>query len=268
MNIVMSGNSTVYTGMELAIYSTLTHNKHINWYIFTMDIVVATPSGETIVYEGLTEWQRKKLTSIVNYLDKTSRITFINAAPYYAEYLEQSVNNLSQFTPYASLRLIIDVALPYIDDVLYFDCDIAVTNNFESMYYECCNNKQEQAFAVYEPNACNNEGEMVSGVMFFNLDTARKNQFFNRARHNYNVNLYVYPDQMALRDSGKIARLNPTYGYMWDYKKNNETPVIIHFTCELHPKIYCTYPAHFYRVFPEFNYVQKGVQLLDTVNGF
>ena len=267
MNIVMSGNATVYTGMELAIYSTLTHNKSINWYIFTMNITINTPNGP-IEYEGLTDWQRKKLTAIVNYLDKTSRITFIDAAPYYAQYLENSVNSLSTFTPYAALRLIIDVALPYLNEVLYFDCDVAVTGNFLSMYEECRMNKSHQAFAVYEPHACNNEGEMVSGVMFFNLDTARKNNFFPRARHNYNVNLYVYPDQMALRDSGTIERLNPAYGYMWDYRKNNDNPIIIHFTCELSPKIYCTFPAHFYKVFPEFDYVQKGVKLLDTINGF
>ena len=37
MNILMSGNDHVYPGMELAIYSTLTHNKGIKWYIFTME---------------------------------------------------------------------------------------------------------------------------------------------------------------------------------------------------------------------------------------
>lgn len=267
MNIVMSGNSTVYTGMELAIYSTLTHNKGINWYIFTMDISIEDPDGRVIVYEGLVEWQREKLTKIVHYLDKTSRITFIDAAPYYAKYLENSVNNLSTFTPYAALRLIIDVALPYLNDVLYFDCDVAVTDNFYSMYEECKMNKTKQAYAVYEPHACNSEGEMVSGVMFFNLDTARKNNFFSRARHNYNVNLYVFPDQMAMRDSGTIDRLNETYGYMWDYRKNNHNPIILHFTCELSPKIYCTEPAHFFRVFPEFEYVQKGTRLLDVIHG-
>ena len=31
MNILMTGNDRVYPGMELAIYSTLTHNKGINW---------------------------------------------------------------------------------------------------------------------------------------------------------------------------------------------------------------------------------------------
>lgn len=267
MNIVMCGNSTVYTGIELAVYSTLTHNKNINWYIFTMDITMEN-NENNVHYEGLTQWQKNKLKHIVNYLDPHSNIVFIDAAPYYSQYLEESVNCFSAFTPYASLRLIIDQALPFINDVLYFDCDIAVTGNFQAMYEECKNNKQEWAFAVYEPNACNNEGEMVSGVMFFNLDVARKNNSFVRARHNYNVNLYRYPDQMALRDSGDIAKLNATYGYMWDYKKNNITPIIIHFTCELSPKIYTTFPAHFYRVFPEFEYVLKGVRLLDTINGF
>lgn len=58
---------------------------------------------------------------------------------------------------------------------------------------------------------------MVSGVMFLNLDTIRRNGFLDRARDNYMKHLYFYPDQMALRDSGSIAHLNNAYGYLWDY---------------------------------------------------
>lgn len=271
MNIVMSANDYVYSGLELVIYSTLTHNHNINWYIFTMNVAIADDTGNFRGYNGLDDFHQAKLRKIVKYLDKHSNITFIDCAPYYQQYLEGSVNENSSFTPYATLRLIMDKALPYVNEALYFDCDLGIRGNFESMYYDCMNNKQHSCFAVYAEDAIQHEGEMVSGVMFLNLDTIRKNGFLDRARQNYLENEYFYPDQMALRDSGEIAPLNSTYGYLWNYYERNSSPIIVHFTNELTPKIYDARAQdneqYFYRCFSEFAYVKKGLRLIDRIHG-
>lgn len=267
MNIVMAANDYVYTGVELTIYSTLTHNKNINWYILTMDIDLNTGYH----YIGLHDWMKDKLTKIVKYLDSNSNIVFIDCYDYYMQYLAGGPNDETTFTPYTALRLIIDKAIPFIDDALYLDCDVGVCGNFESMYNQCKQNKDEIAFAVYANDACFHEGEMVAGVMFYNLDVIKKRHFFERARYNFRNNYYIYPDQMAMRDAGEVARLDPLYGYMWNYKKENIKPVIIHFTNALTPKIYEANKINnkqwFYKIFPEFEYVDKGIKLLDTIVG-
>lgn len=271
MNIVMSANDYVYCGVELVIYSTLTHNKNINWYIFTMNVAIRDDEGNYKAYKGLNDRQQEKLRKIVKYLDKNSNITFIDCAPFYQKHLEGSVNEQSDFTPYATLRLIMDKALPYVNETLYFDCDVGVMGNFESMYRDCAQQKSESCFAVYADDANQHEGEMVSGVMFLNLDTIRRNGFLDRARDNYMKNFYMYPDQMALRDSGAIAHLNNAYGYLWDYQKRNVSPIIVHFTNDLEPKIYDARgqenEQYFYRRFPEFAYVRTGLRLIDQING-
>lgn len=268
MNVLMSGDARVYPGIEIAIYSMMTHNKNVNWYILTMDIVMVTDTYERC-YVGLQDNQKDKLRKIVNYLDSNSHITFIDAYDLYAKYLAGSVNDLSAFTPYAALRLIADKVLPNCNEFLYLDCDVAIMKNIESMYYDCASKKEEIAFGVYEPEACNWEGEMVSGVMFFNLDTARRYHFFEHARQNYKQNEYPFPDQMAMRDTAKVARLDPTYGYMWDYKKLNASPAILHFTNELVVKPYTDNHnlRYFYKVYPELEYIYKGTKLLDTIIG-
>lgn len=267
MNVVMAANDTVYCGLELVIYSTLTHNKNINWYILTMDI--GLPNGQA--FRGIDEAQKNKLRKIVQYLDQNSNITFVDCAQYHKDFLAGGANEFSGFTPYAALRLIMDKALPYINDALYFDCDVAVRGNFETMYYDCCNHKENCAYAVYAEEAEHHEGEMVSGVMFFNLDVTRKTGFFDRAIYNFKAREYRYPDQMAMRDAGAIARLSPIYGYMWDYQKNNTNPIILHFTNQLTPKIYMARNEDneqwFYKVFPEFVYVRTGLRLIDTIVG-
>lgn len=268
MNIVMAANESVYCGVELAIYSTLTHNKNINWYILTMDITL--DNGQ--IFNGLSEPMKDKLAKVVDYLDPSgSNIVFIDCQEAYDRHLRGGVNEYSNFTPYATLRLLMDKMLPRINDALYFDCDIAVRGSFEDMYAACRKDKEKAAYAVYAEDAFGHEGEMVSGVMFFNLDATRKNGFFDRAIHNFKTNQYQYPDQMAMRDAGSIARLNKAYGYMWDYQKENTEPVIVHFTNGLSPKIYMARnegnEQWFYKVFPEFTYVRTGLRLIDTIRG-
>ena len=270
MNVVMCGDRTVYEGMILALYTLLTHNKNVNIYILSMNISVEDNFGKVKNYTALGESEVTEMESIVNYLDSNSNIVFVDAVPYYLEYLSESINNGSGFTPYASLRLILDKALPYLNEVLYFDCDVAVRKDISGLYEDCKRNRDYSAFAVYATEAFGGEGEMISGIMFLHLDMIRKNGFFERARHNYMVKLYRYPDQMALRDSGPIGQLDESYGYFRDYRKYSVDPYILHFTCFLTPKIYDpnTELYYFFNLFPEFKYVQDGIRLIDTINGF
>lgn len=266
MNILLSGNDHVYPGMELVIYSTLTHNKNINFYVLSMDITQHASDGVRS-YIGLQDYQKEKLEKIVHYLDSRSKITFIDAAPFYQKYLEGGPNEFSNFTPYAPLRLCADVMLPYVDDLLYLDCDTAVCKNLESMYNDCLTHQDGYVFATYAEDAYGGDGEMVSGIMFFNLAKCRTNGFLERARQNFLQNFYVFPDQMALRDAGTIYRLPSSYGDFKDMWLTKSVPHIVHFTCDL-TKIYdSNYSVpYFYRKYPQFEYVQKGLRLLDTIN--
>lgn len=157
--------------------------------------------------------------------------------------------------------------MPYVDDLLYLDCDTATMENFETMYYQCKGNPSDFCFAVYAEDACDGEGEMVSGVMFLNLNRIRANGFLESARQNYRKNLYIYPDQMALRDSGPIARLPNIYGYLWDYRKTNVHPIIVHFTNDFPCKIYSEgmNKASFYRIYSDFAYVKEGCEMIDKI---
>lgn len=269
MNVAMCGDSRVYYGLELVIYSMLTHNKNINFYILTMDVDVQINEHQISSFSGINEIQKKKLQDIVTYLDKNSNIVFIDVLSLYEEYLADSVNADTPFTPYASLRLILDIVLPFVDDILYLDCDLGFCRNIEAMYNDCKNNSKHYAYATYSKKAFGGEGEMVSGIMFFNLKKIRENGFFERARHNYRATMYEFPDQGALRDAGEIEQLEEAYGIFYDYRKYKVNPAIIHFTCFLSPKIYnADSPNYFYKVFPEFKYVQDGLRLMDTINGF
>lgn len=264
INILMAGNDVVYPGMELAIYSTLTHNKGINWHIFTMDITIERDDGLCRDFHSLNEWQRNKLKKIVTYLDPTSRIIFHDVKELYMKHFWKNPNEWSGFTPYAALRLLADLELKYTPHVLYFDCDIAVQGDITKMYWDYLDKGYEYC-AYICPDACDFEGEMVSGIMLMNLDKIRETGFLEKARENVRTHVYRFYDQDALSAAGKAYPLPETYGYMEELERCPYDPVILHFTNKLIPKVYDTLGVtYFYRRFPKLEYVKKGVELLDT----
>lgn len=267
MNILLEGNDYTYYGIELVIYTLLTHNKHCNIYIFTMDYELDHQNGTMEVFKSYHPEQRERLKKLVKYLDSTSKICFIDALDVYKKYLIPSVNELTPFTPYAALRLVADILLPNINEVLYLDADVAITGNIEGVYNDYANRDGEYSAYVAQ-EACNYEGEMVSGVILFNLKKIRETGFLEKARKNYKENVYKYPDQMALRDAGNALQFPDYFGYCMKLTNRTELPLIVHFTNEVSPKIYmcndCV--SIFYRTFPWLQYVKDGLAVFDKIN--
>lgn len=267
MNILLEGNDFTYKGIELVVYTLLTHNKHCNIYICTMDVEVDNKNGVVQVFKSYTIEQQEYLKRLVRYIDSTSNICFIDAKQIYDKYLTPSVNETTPFTPYAALRLAADVLFPNLNEILYLDADTAITGNIEGVYNDYAARDGNYSACVLQ-DACGFDGEMVSGIILFNLRKIRETGFLKTARKNYCNNLYHYPDQMALRDAGEPLQFPEYFGYCMKLEERSELPLIVHFTNQIAPKIYhCNDKISvFYRTFPWLKYVKDGLELFDSIN--
>lgn len=268
MNVLFAVNDIAFPGVELAIYTLLSHNKNVNIYIFTMDCKIINEDNHSVTeYFSLLPWQREKLERIVKYLGGgNSHLIIKDVHDLYMQFLDNSVNRYTSFTPYTALRLLADIALPYVNDLWYFDCDVSINGDI-SQYYNEYIQKQCSYAAYVTPEACYGKGEMVAGVMFMNLAKMREEKFLLQARYNYNNILYNYPDQCAIRDVKAPEIFPPTLGYCEELEDCLELPLIIHFTNKITPKIYCSKNReYFFRRFPFLKYAQEGLALIDTIN--
>lgn len=268
MNILIAGNIDVYFGIEVTLYSLFKYNRNINLYILTSSFQqISLNNREGRYFNGLGQDEKNKITNIVKYFDPyNSTVTFIDPIDTYRQVLEGGINEFSCFTPYAAFRLLADLVLPKdVEDVLYLDCDTVIQGPIENMY-KWCQMSEYYCLASYAEDACEGDGEMVSGVMFFKLNEIRKNNFLNLARQNYKRYEYRYPDQMAMRDAGEIGHLPEEYGWLHPLDKYAKQPIIIHFTNGLE-KIYSPNitPLRFYRLYPQLKWIQKGLQLIDII---
>lgn len=265
MNILMSGDENMYDGFELVIYSTMKHNKNIHWYIFTMNINCPI-MGEQKSFREVNEFQRHRLAKIVHYFDPNSTISFINVECLYDQTISMNPNRESGFTPFTNLRLLADLALPDVDNVLYLDTDVVVQQDLSQMYKRYFT--RDFNYAAYSlPEACFYTGEMVAGVLLMNLKKMRETHFMGKARWNLMNHEYRFPDQMALRDTENPYPLAETYNFLFDLWKSDYQPAIIHFTNEMSRKVYSNSERdRFYRDYPQFQYVLDGMKIIDTIN--
>jgi lipopolysaccharide biosynthesis glycosyltransferase len=277
LNVLYCCDGSAYAGLEASIYSLLTHTKQINIFVFSMEYHRDIGDGVIMVFPKVDEYQQAKLKKIVKYLDSTSHITFIDTLNEYKTYFLQGVNeDDGHSSPYAPLRLIIDVVLPELPHVLYLDCDTIIQRDLRNMYFNYLtlieNANDNVCYAAYPNELYDDDNnlirvEMVAGIILFHMDKAKEYELLPKAR--YNITHYVYPwyDQSALEAAGKYIALDETYNYMRLYEeRGDEHPAIMHFACDLNPKIYFDKKKIFYKKYPHLQYIKDGVELIDRIN--
>lgn len=267
MNVLISVNEFAYIGAKLTVFSFMKYHKNVNWFITSLNVKIDDKQSAIIHnHVGINDTMIKELTRIVKYFDDNSNVKYIDVTDLFKENLLGSPNDLSGFTPFAAIRLMSDLFIPnYIHDLLYLDIDTITCANITDEYIKYTRiNSPYAAYVV--PDACDDKGEMVSSVLFFNMDKCRDTNFFKTARKNYMKYQYKYPDQMAIRDTCDPVEIEESLNYMRPLYESDEPYKIVHFSNKLSPKIYGTTVARFFKIFPQFKYLQEELDLFDSIN--
>ena len=261
MNILMCGDNSIIKGMEMVIYSTMKFNKDVHWYIFTMNY-----HSQNCHYDIISAENIAFLKKIIAYFDPRSTLNIIDVSQYHSDYLKGNQNDESNFSPYTNLRLIADVALPLVSDILYLDCDVAVQEDLHNMYYDYLSQGYEYcAYSAAESHAY--QGEMVAGILLLNLDKIRQTGLFVKARKNLFEKHYTFPDQQALTEAGDPFPLPETFNYIYNLNYLQYKPAIVHFTAFVGGKIYKMEEHQFYLYFPSFTWIRDGLNLIRSIQG-
>ena len=268
MNVAFASDYQGYPGLEVAIYSLLTWTKNVNIYILSMNYTRRQDNGDIQEFIAITPEQQDTLQSIVEYLDpKRSTITFIDTADIYNKYfLHGCAEDDGHSSPYAALRLAFDVIFPHTSDILYLDADIVIQEDLTPMYnhYLAEIKASKYCYAGYTNYLDPGRGELVGGVLLFDLNKAKENNFFPRARYNITHKFYIWYDQSAMQDTELYVELQSKYNYMKKYECRVFEPAILHFTDQLDPKVYLS-PNTFYKKFPHLKYIEKGLEMVQRI---
>lgn len=187
--------------LRISIASLLRFNSYPSViHIFTMD-------SEESNQKPITGEQIKELNRIGAALNLNTEIKVYDVTKEYCEILGGSANKDSEFTPYASLRLL----APRILDcgvVTYLDADTIICDDISDIF----DSLEEDRYDLAAPVMDNSSNYVVSLCLVFNVEKMKMDKGWFTVLDKYNSNLYEYPDQDALNYSGlKIKGLPGCY---------------------------------------------------------
>lgn len=193
LNILFCGNDKVQDGLMLCLLSMTKHTAEpLHIYILTADISELNPA-----WKPITEETAKLLEQIVQRRNPQSMVTLIKIGQIFNDWVQQSQNQTSMYTPFCLLRLFAQkLDLP--EKMLYLDTDIMLHGDIQPLYdtditnYEIGIVKDRYGKIFINPHYFN------SGMMLLNFTAIKASNLFERVKDMCCTKKMAFPDQTAL----------------------------------------------------------------------
>lgn len=122
----------------------------------------------------------------------------IDVTALYKENLMHGKNQKNGYTPYAMLRLFLDVLPDIPDKLIYLDVDTVCTGDIKQLYDVDMQGVEFAAVRDYMGSFWIHKNYCNSGVMLLNMEEIRKSGLFEKARRNIVKRSMIMPDQSSL----------------------------------------------------------------------
>ncbi len=193
INILFGGNYKVFDGILLCLLSMTKHtNEPVNVYILSANLTELHQD-----YIPISEKDINILNNVVKSKNTKSKVTLILLENEFKNWISESKNRLSVYTPYAFLRLFADkLNLP--NKIIYLDTDIMVNGDISELYntdiskYELGVVLDRYGRFFIKPKYFN------SGVLLMNMQKLKESNLLENVRNRCSKKKMSFPDQDAL----------------------------------------------------------------------
>jgi lipopolysaccharide biosynthesis glycosyltransferase len=229
MNVSYVGDYHAFPGIMMSLLSLAMENPNEPLSVYLLS---GTFSKKGKTYRSLSEKERAFLEKMIRTYNPDSRVFYIDCAAIFTKEMGDSINLKNLYTPYAFMRLMMDLIPELPDVVLYLDYDTVVLGSLYELYHTPLEGKD---FAI-APDQIESryflKEKFNTGVMLLNLKQIRSDGCFKKARKAVNSKLMLMPDQTALNavPLSKKVVLDRKYN---DHVALHENTVIRHYTHQL-----------------------------------
>ncbi len=187
------GNRGIFHGIFLSALSVLENtSEQVEFCILTMNKPELNSK-----YLAVTEEQVAVLDRAAKAKNPANSARLIDATDLYNKYFRDCKNADSGYTPYAFLRLFLDI-LPSPDKIIYLDADTMCCSDIKQLWdidvanYEFAAARDKVGHVFLRYSYCN------SGVLLLNMEMIRKTGLFGRCREKVRIRKMLMPDQSSL----------------------------------------------------------------------
>ena len=235
MNILFSGNKTVFDGIltcMLSILKRTSTTEPFRFYVLTMNV-----SHIKSEYVPISDSQITFLNSVIKEYHPENKVIKLDVTSLYNQEFANCPNEQCYCSPYTLLRLFIDMIEDIPDKILYLDVDILFNRDISLLYstelegYEYAAARDHYGKFFLNPNYIN------AGVLLFNMKEVQKNGLLCKARNLIKTKKLPFADQSAIyRSTTKKKMLPQKFN---DQKFLHKHTVVRHFSKRL---FYLPYP--------------------------
>jgi len=193
INILFGGNEKAYNGILLCVLSILKHTSEpLNIHILTADLKKYNND-----YVPITENHAELLNKTLKEKNSESKVTLITLNEEFENWIMNSANKLSSYTPFAFLRLFADkVELP--EKIIYLDTDIMLNGDIGELYKTDISNHELGVVLDRYGQVFIRANYFNSGVLLMNMEKIKKSHLLENARELCSKKKMPFPDQDAL----------------------------------------------------------------------
>lgn len=187
------GNKPFFGGIFMSVLSVIKYTEQpLHVILLTMDV-----SERNEKWLSFTEEQRLLLEKTIQKKNPDSIVEIIDVSHLQREFFEGGKNQKNSYTPYASIRLFLDI-LDVPDKIVYLDADVMCCSDISEHYnidisdYEFAATLDVVGHHFFPKRYCN------SGVLLLNMKKIRETGLFDKARRLVRSRPMLMPDQSAL----------------------------------------------------------------------
>jgi len=177
----------------MTVLSMIKHcDKPLDIILLSMDL-----SDVNEKFKPFSEEQRALMEKHIREVNDNSRVRIIDVTELQLQYFSSGKNQKSGYTPYAYIRLFLDL-LDVPEKIVYLDADIMCCASVEEYYdidisdYEFAATLDVVGHKFFPNNYCN------SGVLLLNIPKIRETGLFAKAREMVKKRTMLMPDQSAI----------------------------------------------------------------------
>lgn len=206
INVCYCGNRKIFPGLLLSVMSLAKYTDHaLNVYVLSMDLHEQNPA-----FVPFTQNQMNVLNKVLQDKNPESRAIQLDLTDLYKQKLAKGKNRKAAiYTPYALLRLYLDVLPDIPDKMIYLDVDTMCTDDIANLYDIDIENYEYAAALDYLGKFWINKMYCNSGVLLLNLPKIRDTGLFDRVRELVCNKKMAMPDQSALHKCGTLRLYLP-----------------------------------------------------------
>ncbi len=202
--ICYCGNRKIFGGIFMSALSVaMETSSPLEIILLTMDL-----SHQNPLWLPFSKEQGELLEKTLKKYNPNSRVRIIDVTEQQIKYFSKGKNNKNAYTPYASIRLFLDI-LEVPDKIVYLDADIMCSGNVEEYYnidiseYEFGATLDIVGRKFFRGQYCN------SGVLLLNMKKIRETGLFEKARKRVCNNWMMMPDQSAIHKAATAKLVLP-----------------------------------------------------------